>query len=97
MAAACQETSLQNVFGSDMSKIPSKEENVISVPFVRLWQDSVKVKLSDDLMKYGIELIRLNIEELKITEKEIEKKIGEQAYLVAEANAKLSTIEMDKL
>lgn len=42
-------------------------------------------------------MIRLNIEELKITEKDIEKKIGEQAYLVAEANAKLSTIEMDKL
>jgi len=48
MAAACQETSLQNMFSSDMSKIPNEDdkiENTARVPFVRLWQDKVKSKL----------------------------------------------------
>jgi regulator of protease activity HflC (stomatin/prohibitin superfamily) len=82
MAAACQETSLQHMFSTDMTKIPNeddKSENIFRVPFVRLWQDKVKTKLYEDLVKYGIELIRLNIEELKISDKAIEKKIGEQA------------------
>jgi len=48
MAAACQETSLQNMFSTDMSKIPNEDDksnDIFRVPFVRLWQDKVKTKL----------------------------------------------------
>lgn len=103
MAAAGQETSLQNIQSTDITKIPSSrpepsaDPHIPSAPpFIRTWQDLVKGKLSKDLEEYGIELVRLNIEEIKILDPAVEAKLSEQAHRVAKANSELASVDMER-
>ncbi|MES2141277.1 MAG: SPFH domain-containing protein [Pseudomonadota bacterium] len=105
MAVAGQKTSLQGIQSSDDLQTNSSRTSDLSTSspppdynqvFISVWQDFVKAELTTHLKEYGIELVRLNIEEIKILDKEVEKKISEQSYRVAEANAKLAIVEMER-
>ncbi|MDQ8040041.1 MAG: hypothetical protein REH83_06495 [Rickettsiella sp.] len=104
MAVAGQKTSLQGIQSSDdLSANTSRVSRDNAPPpaynqvFISVWQDLVKAELTKHLKEYGIELVRLNIEEIKILDKEVEKKISEQSYRVAEASANLAAVEMGRL
>lgn len=76
MAAAAQETNLQNQQTSTMTNIETKSRD----SFLQNILDFVKKKLAMDLEEIGIELIRLNIESLDIVDKDVNRKIIEQSY-----------------
>lgn len=104
MARAGQETSLQGIQSSSDLKIDavsetSELENDGNPPayhqiYLSTWQESVKERLEKDLKEYGIQLVRLNIEEINILNKEIENEMARQAVGVAKANANLVTINL---
>lgn len=105
MARAGQETSLQGIQSSSDLKIvkqsTSESENDDNPPayhqiYLSTWQESVKKQLEKDLKEYGIELVRLNIEEINILNKDVEKEMGKQAVEVARANADLAAIQMQR-
>jgi regulator of protease activity HflC (stomatin/prohibitin superfamily) len=107
MAVAGQKTSLQGIQSSDdlranSSGLNRNDNGAPTAPpaynqvFISVWQDLVKAELTNHLKEYGIELIRLNIEEITILNKEVEKKISEQSYRVAEASANLAAVEMER-
>ena len=54
----------------------------------RHFQDIVKDALAKDLLEYGIELVRLNIETTKTLNKDIAEQMEQQAKMLAETNAK---------
>ncbi len=54
----------------------------------RHFQDIVKEALAKDLLEYGIELVRLNIETTKTLNKDIADQMEQQAKMLAETNAK---------
>ena len=56
----------------------------------------VKKQLEKDLREYGIQLVRLNIEEINILNKDVENEMGKQAVAVAKANADLAAIKMQR-
>ncbi len=108
MARAGQETSLQGIQSSSDLKIDaaagtsSASENDDNPPayhqiYLSTWQESVKKQLEKDLKEYGIQLVRLNIEEINILNKDVENEMGKQAVAVAKANADLASIEMQKI
>jgi regulator of protease activity HflC (stomatin/prohibitin superfamily) len=109
MARAGQETSLQGIQSSSDLKIDSKSpgstENESSTNdnppayhqiYLSAWQESVKKQLEKDLKEYGIQLVRLNIEEINILNRDVENEMGKQAVSVAKANADLAAINMQK-
>jgi len=55
-------------------------------------QDHVKVALAHDLEDYGIELVRLNVESLKVIDKKIAKKLAGQSLISAEYTTKQATL-----
>ena len=104
MGIAAKKNSLQS---TDDLKVNRGEDNTVSSSDLPVnppaynqifasncWQDAVKDELTKDLKSYGIELIRLNIDEIKILDPEVEKKMSEQSYRVAEANANLAAAGM---
>lgn len=86
MGNAIKKTSMQDLLASDFSKIKDQASN-IATPNFNHWQDAVKTQLKKDLSEYGIELIRLNIEEAKILNQEIEQQMSQQAIAYATAHA----------
>ena len=106
MARAGQETSLQGIQSSSDLKIDavqgtSQSENDANPPayhqiYLSTWQESVKKQLEKDLKEYGIQLVRLNIEEINILNKDVENEMGKQAVEVAKANADLAAIKMQR-
>ncbi len=99
MGRAIQRTSSQHLLSSALSKTRLPEAYVSEssdLPVVteshEFWQDEVKTKLTQDLDEYGIELVRLNIEEAKILNAELESQMAAQATTVAEAEAKLAAL-----
>lgn len=109
MGNAIQQTSIQNLLSSNLSKPhdttaaasssltidptgKGKARESESRQFSH-WQDKVKTKLKEDLHNYGIELVRLNIEEAKILNADIEKEMSEQAVTVAKANAEKAALD----
>ena len=106
MARAGQETSLQGIQSSSDLKIDaeagrSESENDDNPPayhqiYLSTWQESVKKQLEKDLKEYGIQLVRLNIEEINILNKDVENEMGKQAVEVAKANADLAAIKMQR-
>jgi regulator of protease activity HflC (stomatin/prohibitin superfamily) len=106
MARAGQETSLQGLQSSSDLKIDATagtSESANDNPpayhqiYLSTWQESVKKQLEKDLKEYGIQLVRLNIEEINILNKDVENEMGKQAVAVAKANADLAAIEMQKI
>lgn len=106
MARAGQETSLQGIQASSDVKIDATtstagQENGDNPPsyhqiYLSTWQESVKKQLEKDLKEYGIELVRLNIEEINILNKDVEEQMANQAVAVAKANADLAAIQMQR-
>lgn len=99
MGRAIQRTSSQHLLSSDLSKtrLPETYASLSAdLPAVteshQFWQDEVKTKLTEDLSEYGIQLVRLNIEEAKIIDKDLEAQMASQAKTVAEAEAKLAAL-----
>lgn len=104
MARAGQETSLQGIQSSSDLKIDAtaglstsgNDDNPPAYDQINLntLQKSVMECLKNDLEKYGITLVRLNIEEINILNKKVEEQMGEQAIAGAEARVKLAVIKM---
>ncbi len=86
MGNAIKKTSMQDLLSTDLSKIKNLKSDEPTINFNH-WQDTVKTKLKEDLAEYGIELVRLNIEEAKILNPEIEKQMSQQAVAYATAHA----------
>jgi regulator of protease activity HflC (stomatin/prohibitin superfamily) len=91
MGNAIKKTSMQNLLSSDLSKIVEQSADT-QVNFNH-WQDTVKMKLKEDLAEYGIELIRLNIEEAKILNSDIEQQMSQQAVIFAKAHAQKLSLQ----
>ena len=90
MARAGQETALGNQSSSDL-KIDAAARTSDSANdnppayhqiYLSTWQESVKKQLEKDL-EYGFQLVRLNIEEINILNKDVENEMGKQAVEVA--------------
>ncbi|TLY48187.1 MAG: hypothetical protein E6K54_02825 [Gammaproteobacteria bacterium] len=105
MARAGQETSLQGIQSSSDLNIDATAgtlESSNDTPpayhqiYLSTWQESVKKQLEKDLKEYGILLVRLNIEEINILNKDVENEMGKQAVEVAKANADLAAIQMQR-
>lgn len=93
MGRAIQKTSIQNLLSSNTTKPQAQDkENEALAGQEQYWQDTVKSQLSQDLASYGIELIRLNIEEARILNVEIENQMSEQAITVARAMAEKAAL-----
>lgn len=102
MAKAGQKTCLQGIQSSSELKIDATEgtsESTNDSPpayhqvYLSTWQESVKKQLEKDLREYGIQLVRLNIEEINILNKDLEKEMGKQAVGGAMAHAELSVFQ----
>lgn len=100
MGRAIQRTSSQHLLSSDLSKtrppMDYQSGDGLAPPITEehtFWQDAVKTKLTEDLAEYGIKLVRLNIEEAKILNSDLENQMAEQAKTVAQAEAKLAALE----
>jgi len=87
MGKAIQANSAQEVLFSSQSKI-----DPISDPSSLTIQDSVRKNLARDLEEYGIELLRMNIETLKVLDEEIAKKLSGQSVTSAEFTTKQATL-----
>jgi len=85
MGKAIQANSAQEVLFSSQSRINQQEASVTI-------QDSVRKNLAKDLEEYGIELLRLNIETLKVLDEEIAKKLSGQSVTSAEYTTKQATL-----
>ena len=105
MARAGQETSLHGIQSSSDLNIDATagalESSTDNPPayhqiYLSTWQESVKKQLEKDLKEYGILLVRLNIEEINILNKDVENEMGKQAVEVAKANADLAAIQMQR-
>jgi len=87
MGKAIQANSAQEVLFSSTSKIdPLQDPSSLTI------QDSVRKHLARDLDEYGIELLRLNIETLKVLDEEIAKKLSGQSVTSAEFTTKQATL-----
>jgi len=87
MGKAIQANSAQEVLFSSQSKIdPLQDPSSLTI------QDSVRKHLARDLEEYGIELLRLNIETLKVLDEEIAKKLSGQSVTSAEFTTKQATL-----
>jgi regulator of protease activity HflC (stomatin/prohibitin superfamily) len=62
-------------------------------PFFRHLQDEVKNQLCDDFAKYGIKLIRLNIETPKVLDQKISSEMARFSLMSTEASAKEAVME----
>jgi len=88
MGKAIQQSTLQEVLFFYNNK-PEKEEPVdVHVNM----QDQVKSKLAKDLDEYGIELVRLNIETIKVLDRDIAKQLAGQSVTSAEYTTKQATL-----
>jgi regulator of protease activity HflC (stomatin/prohibitin superfamily) len=92
MGNAIKKTSMQDLLSSDLSSIPGDHLEDSTNGFNH-WQDTVKTNLKKDLAEYGIELIRLNIEEAKILNPEIEQQMSQQAIAYATAHAQKLSLQ----
>lgn len=91
MGNAIKQTSTQDLLATDLTTIKNKEKQKEGV--LQHWQDKVKTKLCHNLDEYGIELVRLNIEEAKIQNAEIEKQMSSLAITSARTRADLSALD----
>jgi len=85
MGKAIQANSAQEVLFSSQTKI-DKDQHSVTI------QDQVRKNLAKDLEEYGIELLRLNIETLKVLDEEIAKKLSGQSVTSAEYTTKQATL-----
>jgi len=90
MGKAIQANSAQEVLFSSTSKISPNDP--VHDPATLTIQDSVRKHLARDLEEYGIELLRLNIETLKVLDEEIAKKLSGQSVTSAEFTTKQATL-----
>jgi len=94
MGKTIQQLSSQEFLNFYINKPQKKEEAIVDISMPRMnFQDVVKSALSKDLLEYGIELIRFNVETPIVLDKEIAKQMEESSLLSAKANAQESVIE----
>ncbi|KAK5582662.1 hypothetical protein RB653_004247 [Dictyostelium firmibasis] len=87
MGKAIQLSTLQEIMYFNDTK-PSANSNET----VQTIQDRVKSHLARDLLEYGIELARLQIETMKVLDTEIAKKLAGQSVTSAEYTTKQATL-----
>lgn len=80
---AIKRTSNQELQSSNLSHVTDDDEEN-----AEYWQDRVKIKLKKSLLEKGIEVERLNLNETKINDPEIERQMARQAVNVTEANSR---------
>ena len=81
---------------SNQTQIKSLKNNELdhsAAEFYEHLQDRVKNQLGDDFAKYGIKLVRLNIETPKVLDPTISSKMAEFSLMSTEARAKESVLE----
>lgn len=82
-------------------KDPAKPENMpifqnsAAPTFYAHLQDEVKNKLAEDLVDWGIKLVRLNIETPKILDKGIADEMAKNSLATAKTRAEASTLSID--
>jgi len=92
MGKAIQQSTLQEVLQFYQTKPNmSDAEKSEDKPHVNI-QDQVKAKLAMDLQEYGIELVRLNIETVKVLDADIAKQLAGQSITSAEYTTKQATL-----
>jgi regulator of protease activity HflC (stomatin/prohibitin superfamily) len=90
MGKAIQLNTLQEVLYSTQNKLNSNQPNMSQgAPSI---QDIVRKNLAVDLEDYGIELVRLNIESIKVLDGDIAKKLAGQSVTSAEFTTKQATL-----
>jgi len=72
----------------------SGDNDEVSKNFFGTLQKNVGEKLADDFGKYGIQLIRVNIEAPKILDKNISQKLSEFSIINTETKTKQTMLEM---
>lgn len=63
--------------------------------FITHVQDEVKSKLAEDLIEWGIKLIRVNFEDTKILDKELSEAISKNSLITAKNRADASNLSLD--
>jgi regulator of protease activity HflC (stomatin/prohibitin superfamily) len=90
MGKSIQLNTLQEVLYSAQNKPNST--NTLSSEAVPSMQDIVRKHLARDLEDYGIELVRLNIETIKVLDEDIAKQLAGQSVTSAEFTTKQATL-----
>jgi len=90
MGKAIQLSTLQEVMYFTQNK--PTDASTSSLQPVQTIQDQVKTNLAKDLLEYGIELVRLNIETIKVLDEEIAHKLAGQSVVSAEYTTKQATL-----
>ncbi|EGG23533.1 vacuolin B [Cavenderia fasciculata] len=91
MGKAIQLSTLQEVMYFHNTK-PSKKTENSHEEAIQTIQDRVKGNLANDLLEYGIELCRLQIETIKVIDADIAKKLAGQSITSAEYTTKQATL-----
>jgi len=89
MGKSIQLNTLQEVLYSAQNKPNSQTMSSEAVPSM---QDIVRKHLAHDLEDYGIELVRLNIETIKVLDEDIAKQLAGQSVTSAEFTTKQATL-----
>ncbi|GAM21931.1 hypothetical protein SAMD00019534_051060 [Acytostelium subglobosum LB1] len=89
MGKAIQLSTLQEVMFFTNTKPGAPDTKTDTIQTI---QDRVKTNLAKDLMDYGIELSRLQIETIKVLDAEIAKKLAGQSVTSAEFTTKQATL-----
>lgn len=88
MGKAIQLSTLQEVMYFNQSRPGNSSAN----EQIQTIQDRVRNHLANDLAEYGIELVRLQIETMKVLDTEIAKKLAGQSVTSAEFTTKQATL-----
>jgi len=94
MGFVIQTCSSVDFLRSNQGSISNENDEVKYKNFFGSLQKNVGEKLRDDFAKYGIELIRLNIEAPKVLDKNISKKLSEFSITNTETKTKQTMLEM---
>ncbi|MBV8801984.1 MAG: hypothetical protein JO131_03280 [Gammaproteobacteria bacterium] len=79
------------------SKISSNSLPFPSAPVPQNYADTAAEQLARDLKEYGIELIRLNVQEFKILDKEIQSKMSAQELATTNASTQQTVTDLETI
>jgi len=98
MGKTIQQCSSQEFLSSSQSKpVLNEEGEALSAPRHESYQDVVKRQLAIDLQEYGIDLIRMSVQESKFLDSEVASKMSQQALVTARASADQAALDINYL
>jgi len=93
MGTTVQNCSSVDFLRSNQTQVKEQEHNLNDISFYLQLQDKVKIQLHEDFAKYGIKLVRLNIETPKILDHNISSKMAEFSLINTETRARETVLE----